>query len=127
MATQKRKLGVMTQEEYEANKNGVNIFFGAVMGIVIADAPNLSAIDYGLALTIGASMVVTLLYISASTRKIFFTLYAATMIISLWAIVQFSDLLPADIATWVINRPLPAFAVWFLFCITIEFAPRERE
>lgn len=46
MTNPKRKLGVMTHGEYEANKNGLNIFFGAISGVIFADAIDLPIYEY---------------------------------------------------------------------------------
>lgn len=60
----------MTEREYRANLSGLNIFFGAVLGFVLAGTERMSPLGFALLLTLTASVVVTILYITASKHRL---------------------------------------------------------
>ena len=117
----------MTRGEYEANKNGLNIFFGAMLGVVMADVEGLPPREFAWLLWIASAYVVTILYISASRRRIVYSGLALTMLGAAWAAALYSAPLFDIEQAWLTGRLLPAFSVWTLMTIIIEFAPRERE
>jgi hypothetical protein len=111
----------MTEGEYRANLNGLNIFFGAVLGVVMAGTETLGPRDFALTLFITATLVVTILYVSASPRRILYALLAALYIAGFpWALDRIIDGAP-------IPRNLqPTLAVWLGFVLLVEFMPREK-
>ena len=116
----------ISHREYKANLSGMNIFFGAILGVVMAEYESSSPRDYIAALLLSAALVVNILYISSSKRRIFYALMAASIIGFLW-VAAFLDEIPFDFdATWLMNRYLPAMSVWFGMTLFIEFTPRER-
>ena len=116
----------MSTSEYEANKNGLNIFFGAIIGVVMAGVEDLTAFEFGMLLMIAGGFVVSLLYIGASRRRIMYAVYAAVMLAGgWWMAVQGADLLSLT-REWLITRMLPAFTVWYVMVLVVEFAPREK-
>ena len=50
----------MTEGEYQANIQGINIVFGAVLGFVLAEAGNLPPADFAIVLFVSASAVISL-------------------------------------------------------------------
>jgi len=119
---------LMTHNEYKANKSGMNIFFGAIIGVVMADVQGLAAHEYALVLLMTASFVVILLYISASKHRIIYALYALGILcFTWWLAFQDTQMLNLDVH-WLRNRLLPALSVWWFMITCIEFMPRgDRE
>jgi hypothetical protein len=110
----------MTQREYRANLDGLNIFFGAVLGFVLAGAETLSPFAFTLLLIMTASIVITILYISSSDHRLTYTMFAIAVIATL-------PLLPNALMPGVAFLPRnlqPTLAVWLGMTIFVEFAPR---
>ena len=113
----------MTAGEYRANLQGLNVFFGAVLGVVMAGTERLAPFDYGVMLLLMASLVITILYISSSPKRL---LYSALILVAI-------ALMP-EMVTQLIDDRISSLAylqitllVWALLAILIEFAPRERD
>jgi hypothetical protein len=111
----------MTQSEYRANLNGLNIFFGAVLGVVMAGTESLAPFDFGLVLFIVATLVICILYVSASPYRLAYAAAAAALIAGLpWLLELFVD--PGQRVPHAIQ---PTLAVWLGVTLLIEFLPRE--
>ena len=113
----------MTAGEYRANLQGLNVFFGAVLGVVMAGTERLAPFDYGVMLLLMASLVITIVYISSSPKRL---LYSALILVAI-------ALMP-EMVTQLIDDRISSLAylqvtllVWALLAILIEFAPRERD
>jgi hypothetical protein len=117
------RFGRMSDGEYNANLNGLGIFFGAVLGFVMASTENLSTKDYLLVLFTTASMVITILYISSSRYRIAYSVLAFAFIAALPFILGTMTspgaLLPPKLQ--------PTLAVWLAMALIVEFNPRDRE
>jgi hypothetical protein len=116
----------MTHGEYAANKSGLNIFFGAIIGVIMADVESLGAAQYSILLVATASLVVTLLFIGASRRPLIYFLVAAFFLFSVYGSMERYESELGVSAQWIANRYLPVFAVWLGMLAVVEFAPRER-
>ncbi len=114
-------LGRMSHGEYRANLNGLGIFFGAVLGFVMASTETLGTRDYTLVLVGTASMVITILYVSSSKQRLAYALLAAAgvalMPLALKILLTPEAQLPVQLQ--------PTLAVWLAMTVAIEFAPRE--
>ncbi|MBO9713337.1 hypothetical protein [Sphingomonas sp.] len=114
--------GRMTHGEYRANLNGLGIFFGAVLGFVMAGTETLAPLDYALTLSMSAAAVICILYISASPRRIAYTLVAIFVIAmlptALHQLLSKGAQIPPNLQ--------PTLAVWLGITVLVEFAPRER-
>lgn len=111
----------MSDREYRANIEGLNIFFGAVLGFVLAGAEALDATRFAIVLLIVGTIVVTILYITASERRIGYALLAGGAIAALPMVAHRlldGAALPAKVQ--------PTLAVWAALIVLIEFVPRER-
>jgi len=112
----------MTHAEYLTNLNGLGIFFGAVLGFVMASTETLGTRDYMVVLFMAALMVIAILYVSLSRHRIIYSLQAIAMVAALpfvlRAIVSAEAQLPSQLQ--------PTLAVWLAMALLIEFMPRER-
>ena len=73
----------VTDEEYRANINGMNTFFGAVLGFVLADVKVPDLLGFAQLLMFTAAIVIGILYVSASSRR---WLYAAFNLVLIWGL-----------------------------------------
>lgn len=113
-------LPAMDHREYRANISGLQIVFGAVLGFVLAGAERFEPFDFGVLLLVTIGAVVSILYISASRRRIFYAVLA----------LGYSLLLPlAVLRITGVQAPeklAPTLLIWTLFQASIEFLPRRE-
>jgi hypothetical protein len=112
----------MTEREYRANIDGLNIFFGAVLGFVLAGSETLDQVSFGILLAITAGIVVSILYITASQHRIQYSLLALGLVLSMHRTLE--TLLPGTFS--LPSKLQPCLLVWALMTISVEFLPRER-
>ena len=112
----------MTDEEYRANLNGLNIFFGAVLGFVLAATETLETAGFTLVLVLCTAIVISILYISSSRRRFVYFVYTAVGIALLPQAVE----LIGPAGTTLPPKLLPTLAVWTAMTAFVEFAPRAR-
>lgn len=112
----------MTPGEYQANLAGVNLFFGAVLGVVLAGTDRLGTRDFSITLVSTAGLVVMLLHVTSSRFRLLNAVVAAVLI----------ALLPRFLAV-VLQEPAavprhlqPTLLIWWAFIGLAEFGPRER-
>ncbi|WP_305096642.1 hypothetical protein [Croceibacterium aestuarii] len=110
----------MSHREFEANKDGLNIVFGAVLGFVLAAAENLGVYDYAIVLIGSAGAVITILYISASSHRVLYSLFALAFAVALPPSVRVATGSAAP------DKLMPTLLIWAVVAIILEFAPRER-
>lgn len=118
----------MTETEYHANIKGLNIFFGAMIGVVMGNAPELDVMHYSVLLIMVASFVITILYVHSSDLKLFYALFGAGGVV-FFTFLTFDktiDALGID-ALWMRNRLLPSLAVWLLLLCLIEYTWWSQE
>jgi len=112
----------MTEREYRANIDGLNIFFGAVLGFVLAGSETLGNIWFGVLLAATAGIVVSILYITASEHRFGYSVLALAMIVSMSSWLE--NLLPG---TGSLPAKLqPCLLVWAVLTICVEFFPRDK-
>lgn len=115
-----RAFKAMTYGEYRANIAGLNIFFGAVLGFVMAGTESLESWDFALVLLFTAGMVTTILYIPASPQRILYAFLAVVLAWLLPTILQTMVSADAVIPT----KLQPTLLIWAVMMIVIEFVPR---
>ena len=113
----------MTQREYRANIDGLNIFFGAVLGFVLAGSEALASIWFGLLLAGTAGVVISILYITASDKRVLYSILALLLIAAMERWLE--PWLPG--AASIPPKLQPTLLVWALMTIFVEFMPREVE
>ena len=74
----------MVRQEYNASLNGLNIVFGAILGVSLAGIEALDPLPFMILLFMVAATVVCILYITASPRRV---AYAAALITGLTVIL----------------------------------------
>mgnify|MGYP001385459709 FL=1 len=119
----KTGLGKMTSSEYQANLNGLNMFFGAVLGFVLTGTETLNTWQFGFVLMMLASAVISILFISSSKHRLAYSIYALIIAITLPELINF--ILRGD--GLVPDKIRPTLVVWTLMTILVEFWGRERD
>lgn len=115
--------GRMSKSEYQANMNGLNMFFGAVLGFVLTGAEKLNNWQFGFLLMSLAGVVITVLYISGSRHRLAYAalalFYAATFPEAMHFIFKGTVDVPDKIR--------PTLLVWIAMTVMVEFWAREKE
>lgn len=102
----------VTDAEYRANLNGMNTFFGAVLGFVLSDVETDRLIEFAQLLLVTTGIVIGILYLSASRQRWW---YAALNLLLIW-------LLPGLVAgaEGSTGRLQVTLAIWTLLSIFLE-------
>ena len=115
-------LGRMSTGEYQANLNGMNMFFGAVLGFVLSGTEKLNSWQFGVMLAALAAIVITVLYISSSKHRLVYALlalfYAATFPVAMDFMLRGHDVVP--------DKVRPTLLVWIAMTVLVEFWAREQ-
>lgn len=111
----------MDEREYQANVYGLQIVFGAVLGFVLAGAENFEPFDFAALLLVTIGAVVSILYISASQRRLAYAALATGYALALpWIVQRITEVhAPEKLA--------PTLLIWTLFQAGVEFAPRRKQ
>ena len=111
----------ISEREYKANIDGMNIVFGAVLGFVLAGAEGLPVMDFALVLFVSATAAISILYLGSSEYRLFYFVSAALII---GAFPLFLDG-AVDLSSMPYLQP--TLAVWALMVVIVELIPRERK
>ena len=113
----------MTANEYQANLNGLNMFFAAVLGLVLTGTEKMPEWQFGALLCFLAGIVITILFISSSRHRVMYAALALIYTVTLPGMVDFifhaQNVLPDKIR--------PTLLAWTVMTILIEFWAREKE
>jgi hypothetical protein len=110
----------ISDREYKANIDGMNIVFGAVLGFVLAGAEGLPPLDFMIVLFVSAMTVILILYL-ASTDYILF--YGACTAIVIFAL---PILLRDQFAIKPIPYLQPTLIAWAMMVAILELSPRDK-
>lgn len=113
-------LSRMSEGEYQANIQGINIVFGAVLGFVLADANDLPQLDFAIVLFLSATVVVSILYLAHSEYKL---VYGA---ITTFLVFMLPQALEEPLGISAIPQLQPTLAVWTVMIIIVELIPRTK-
>ena len=117
------KAMVATESEYRAHHAGLNMFFGAVLGFVMAGTERLDAFEFAYVLFIIAAVVISVLYVSASHYKLAYAFLTLAMIAmlprSVEPMLDHGEHLP--------DKLQPTLLVWTLLSIIVEYLPRRPD
>lgn len=102
----------ITEDEYRANITGLNTFFGAVLGFVLADVNTADLLDFARTLVFTSGIVIGILYVTASAQR---WQYAVLNLVLIWYL---PNVLPEDIGNP--GRLQVTLAVWALMTVIIE-------
>ena len=116
-------LGQMSDGEYRANLAGINMFFGAVLGFVLAGIEKLSSFQFGFVLLFLAAVVISIMFISESRHRAAYSIYAITVSLASPSLIDFTlrtkDAIPSKV--------LPTLLAWTLMTILVEFWARDSK
>ena len=114
---------IPTESEIGANHAGMNTFFGAVLGFVMAGTERLDSLEFASVLFMVSGAVISILYVSASQQKLVYSVVTLGLIYLLPSLVdpmlEQGEHLP--------DKLQPTLLVWTLLSILVEFFPRRPD
>nr|WP_298926267.1 hypothetical protein [uncultured Erythrobacter sp.] len=110
----------ITEGEYKANVDGINIVFGAVLGFVLVGGEGLPVRDFVALLFLSAAVVVMILYLGQSEYKLFYVVLTAVTIAAFPFIAEDFFQLAR------VPKLQPTLAVWAIMVLLVELIPREK-
>ncbi|MEO1044034.1 MAG: hypothetical protein AAFX04_01185 [Pseudomonadota bacterium] len=116
--------GKMTHREYQAALNALNIFFGAIIGVSLGNIETIPTWDYVILLVVTSALVMQILLVSYTHRRIWNMLMLVIFLGAAWYI----HLNPrSDIELEFPSKLLPTLSVWAVLAFGIEFSERTDE
>lgn len=110
----------MTDGDYRAGLNALNIVFGAVLGFVLVGGENLPIFDFVALLVISALIVMMIQSIALSDYTLFSIVFTAIAI----------AFLPQIAEEWFsltrVPKLQPTLAIWAAMATILELSPREK-
>lgn len=114
-----------TEDDYRANRQGLNIFFGAVLGMVMGKTEKLSAVDFGFVLFMTATLVVLIQRItfgSLASRL----LYSLVTIGIIFLMPELFDSIYRSDNEFPVHIQV-TLLVWVSMVAVMEFTPRKKK
>lgn len=108
----------ISETEYRANINGINIVFGAVLGFVLAKTEGLPPLEFMLVLIFSATVVITILYLGSTEYRLFYGILAVGTVFILPFLLEAYEI-PA------IPKLQPTLIAWTLMVLVVELCPRR--
>ncbi|QNM82354.1 hypothetical protein H8M03_10075 [Sphingomonas sabuli] len=118
-----RNAFVPTESEYRANHAGMNTFFGAVLGFVMAGTERLDTVEFAALLLLVSGIVIAILYVSASRSKYIYAGLAVAMTLSLPRV--FRPVL--DDGESIPQHLMATLIVWTMMSLFVEAVPRRPD
>ncbi len=113
----------LTQREYEATINALNIFFGAIIGVSLGNIAEIPLKDYVILLVVISALVSSILLVTYTHRRIWNSIMLIGFLLAAWyqesdtggEFIDFPD------------RVLPTLTVWAAMAIMTEFSDRADD
>jgi hypothetical protein len=103
--------------------DGLNLFFGALLGANLGTLDPLALEEYVKLVILLAGTVVTLRMVSTSERRLYVLVVLAIYAALLVALVTIPGMRPEGMAAGDLHRLVATLAVWVLFVLMSEFSP----
>lgn len=115
-----------TSREIEGSIQALNIFFGAVIGISLAGIEDIPTWEYTLILVVTAAVVMTILLVSNTHRRVSQTASMVVMLVVTYFVFH-SPSVENDLQLFVPEKLFPTLVVWAAMAVSTEFMPRYSE
>ena len=103
--------------------DGLNLFFGALLGANLGTLEPLALGEYVKVVILLAGTVVTLRLVSTSERRLYALGVLAIYALLLVAVVAIPRFHPEGMATGDLHRLIATLVIWVLFVLLSEFSP----
>ncbi|HEX8308732.1 MAG TPA: hypothetical protein VF645_09990 [Allosphingosinicella sp.] len=106
--------------------DGLNLFFGALLGANLGTLDKLRLVDYIQITALLAGTVMTVRMVSTSDRRALVLAVLAVYAALLVSLVLLPDFKPAGMAVDDLHRLVATLAVWVIFVLGIELSPTRE-
>jgi len=110
----------MSEGDYRAGLNAMNIVFGAVLGFVLVGGENLPVLDFMALLGVSALVVMMIQAIALSEYTLF------NIAVTAAAIYFLPELAEKWFSIAQVPKLQPTLAVWAGMAVILELSPREK-
>jgi predicted membrane channel-forming protein YqfA (hemolysin III family) len=108
--------------------DGLNLFFGALLGANLGSMQHMHLFDYGQLIVLLAGTVMVLRMLSTSERRIYMFMTLAFYVAIMAAILLVPALQPKGMALDDLHRLVVTLGIWVLFVLASELSPiRDAE
>ncbi|MCU0947790.1 MAG: hypothetical protein MUF47_06020 [Porphyrobacter sp.] len=116
-----RAMLALSEAEYQSMNSGINIVFGAVLGVVLTKTEDMAAADFMFVLASSAIAVSQILLLGLTReRRLQYVLTAAGAIIALPFMLE-------SVGITAIPKLQPTLIVWTAMVLLIELSPRKPD
>jgi hypothetical protein len=105
--------------------DGLNLFFGALLGANLGTLDGLRLVDYIKLISLLAATVMALRMVSTSEKRSYMLLLLAVYVFLLAGLVSIPAMKPQGMDIADLNRLVATLAIWVAFAMGIELAPRR--
>jgi hypothetical protein len=116
-----------TRREKLGQVDGINLFFGALLGANLGTVGTMPLFDYVQIILLLSGMVMTIRMVASTDRRYraaaTVTLYVALVV----AILLIPDLQPSGLSPADLQRLVATLAIWFAATMLVEFWPTREE
>src|SRR4051812_13246065 len=103
--------------------DGLNLFFGALLGANLGTMQGMSLAEYGKMIVLLAGTVMALRMISTSERRVMMLAVIAVYAALIGAMLVIPKLQPDGMATGDFHRLVVTLAIWVVFVLAAELSP----
>jgi hypothetical protein len=106
--------------------DGLNLFFGALLGANLGTLSGLRLVDYVKLITLLAGTVMALRMVSTAEKRRYMLLLLAVYGLLLIGLVMIPQMKPEGMKVDDLNRLAATLAVWVLFALGLELTPLRQ-
>jgi hypothetical protein len=106
--------------------DGLNLFFGALLGANLGTTQGMRLYDYGMFIVLLAGTVMVLRMLSTYERKVYMFVTLAIYVAIIAAILLVPALQPKGMAIADLHRLVVTLAIWLLFVLGAELSPVQE-
>jgi hypothetical protein len=122
-----RSLFVSTEGGRAGTIDGLNLFFGALLGANLGTLDHLPIWEYIRLIVLLAGTVIVLRMYSTSKRRIMMLVVLGAYAMFLTGMIVLPDLQPRGMSAEDVQRLAATLGVWVLFVIGADLSPMERK
>jgi hypothetical protein len=121
-----KSLWIQTRREKTGTIDGINLFFGALLGANLGTIGTLPLLEYAKLIMLLAGLVMTIRLVSVSERR-WYALGTLALYVVLMSGVLFLPLLrPEGLATDDLHRLVATLAIWVTVTMAVELYPTSE-
>jgi hypothetical protein len=106
--------------------DGLNLFFGALLGANLGTTQGMRLYDYGMLIVLLAGTVMVLRMLSTYERKVYMFVTLAIYVAIIAAILLVPAFQPKGMAIADLHRLVVTLAIWLLFVLGAELSPVQE-